>query len=267
MDGIAEQFYAKGWAKFAYDPKIADWVAKTAPAAHACAADPQLRADWLRCNGTWFVGVNCLPNDRAGAVGESGTLRGQVIDFIHETITSEHVNWDQAQVSVCYRGYPKPSDQESEAAHRFRLKRDAAHVDGLLRAGADGGRKLQEFHCFLLGIPITHNPAGAAPFVIWEGSHEIIRAAFTRAFEGHSPEDWCDLNVADIYKQTRRKIFDTCRRVELAARPGEAYVVHRMALHGMAPWPDTLEGPDEGRMIAYFRPTSDMSPRNWLDVP
>ena len=36
-----------------------------------------------------------------------------------------------AQLSVIYPGYPKPRVGESEAAGRYRVKRDAAHLDGL----------------------------------------------------------------------------------------------------------------------------------------
>ena len=36
-----------------------------------------------------------------------------------------------AQLSVIYPGYPKPRVGESEAAGRYRAKRDAAHLDWL----------------------------------------------------------------------------------------------------------------------------------------
>ena len=267
MDGLAQQFFKRGWVRFPRDADLADWVRAATPTARACATDPALIEQWLRCNGTWFVGVNCLPNDARGAVQASGPLRGQAVDFIKDNIGPEQVNWDRAQISVCYRGYPKPWSQESKAAFRYRRNRDAAHVDGLLRTGPDARRKLQEFHRFLLGLPLADCPAGAAPFVIWEGSHEIVRAAFVRAFAGHPPEAWSDIDVTDIYHQTRREIFETCARVEIPARPGEAYVIHRLALHGMAPWPDTLDGPEMGRMIAYFRPQDGVSPRDWLEQP
>ncbi|MCP5088176.1 MAG: hypothetical protein GY952_15395 [Rhodobacteraceae bacterium] len=267
MDGLAEQLNSAGWVKFPYDPKLAEWVRQITPAAQACAADPKLLADWLRCDRTWFVGVNCLPNNESGAVGASGPLRGNAIDFIKKNVCPEHVNWDRAQISICYQGYPRPWDQESEAAQRFRRTRGAAHVDGLMRGDPSGARKLKELHRFLLGIPLLDVPKGAAPFVVWEGSHERIRAAFLQAYKNHPPDDWPNIDVVEIYKQTRREIFETCRRVEIPAKPGEAYVVHRMALHGMAPWPDDLEGPKEGRMIAYFRPTDGISPEDWLNLP
>ena len=45
----AEQFFAKGWAKFGPDPALAAWVAAARPVADACLADPEHRANWLRC--------------------------------------------------------------------------------------------------------------------------------------------------------------------------------------------------------------------------
>ena len=62
------------------------------------------------------------------------------------------------------------------------------------------------------------------------------------------------------------RIFDTCKRVEVTARPGEAYLVHRLALHGTAPWRDSAESGTDGRMIVYFRPeTGGLG--DWLSAP
>ena len=74
------------------------------------------------------------------------------------------------------------------------------------------------------------------------------------------------MDVTEIYHAARREAFETCRRVEITARPGEAYVVHRLALHGVAPWRDgTPAGPD-GRMIAYLRPELPET-GDWLALP
>jgi len=40
----------------------------------------------------------------------------------------------------------------------------------------------------------------------------------------------------------------------LPAAPGQAYLLHRLALHGVAPWADGAEASADGRMVAYFRP-------------
>lgn len=108
--------------------------------------------------------------------------------------------------------------------------------------------------------------AAASPFVIWEGSHEIIRKAFRGLYEGMAPEGWGDVDAKDIYHSARRRIFDACKRVEITARPGEAYVVHRLALHGITPWGRSAKAGPDGRMIAYFRPEIG-GPADWLNAP
>jgi hypothetical protein len=89
-----------------------------------------------------------------------------------------------AQVSVTYPGYPRQDPGESDAAHRFRRDRDAAHLDGLLPVGPEKRRFLRETHAFILGIAVTEASEGAAPLVVWEGSHRMIRDVFAQAFDG-----------------------------------------------------------------------------------
>ncbi len=261
-------FLDKGWRRFPFDPILADWVEAALPAARAAVVAPE-NIEWLRCGGSWFVGVNALPNDPDGAVAGGPPVSGLAYDFIRGELKLHGFQWDRAQISVCYPGYPQPSESESADAFRFRLHRDAAHVDGLLAEGPDRRRHLREHHGFVLGIPMVDVPADAAPLVVWEGSHEIIREAFQTVFGGIAPDNWGDVNVTEPYKAVRQKVFDTCERVEVHAKPGEAYLVHRLAVHGVAPWSITgpLDdiGPD-GRMIAYFRPTTGPV-RDWLDAP
>ena len=258
----AETFFEQGWCKFDHEPVLADWVEQTLPAARACVAASE-NAQWLRCGGTWFAGVNVLTNDATGMVPGGVVLGGRVVDFIHDELGLKDFDWEPGQVSVCYPGYPKPMVAESEAAFRYRLKRDAAHVDGLIPEGPERRRHLREHHGFLLGIPMVDAGAGAAPFVIWRGSHKLIRKAFNQRFEGLRPTEWGDVDVTELYQLTRRKIFETCERVELTARVGEAYLVHRLALHGVAPWASDAEASPDGRMIVYFRPEVG-GPEGWL---
>jgi hypothetical protein len=260
---VKAQYERLGWVRFPFDTRLAKWVQVAKPVAVQIADDPEWQANWLRCGGTWFVGVNCLPNAADGGLG-GVSLGGQCVDFIHAHIEPAPIVWDQAQVSVCYQGYPKPWSGESDAALRYRRDRDAAHVDGLHREGPDARRYMREFHQFVLGIPLSDNPADAAPFVIWEGSHKIVQAAFQRVLAQHDPKDWAEVDLTDVYHATRRAIFETSARVEIPAKLGEAYVIHRHALHGVASWADDLEGPPEGRMIAYFRPVDGADRREWL---
>jgi hypothetical protein len=55
-----------GWQKLGPDPRIVDWASAALPVAEtviAASAEP-----W-RCGGTWFVGVDALPNGADGTVG------------------------------------------------------------------------------------------------------------------------------------------------------------------------------------------------------
>jgi hypothetical protein len=153
-----------------------------------------------------------------------------------------------------YPGYPQRSVEETEAAFGFRLRRDAAHLDGLLPVGAARRRMVREPHAWILGIALNDCGAGASPLVVWEGSHVVLRSALREAFAGHPVEDWSDVDVTDAYQAARARVFETCRRVEVPQRVGEAVLLHRLMLHGVAPWVEGAEAPEEGRVIAYFRP-------------
>ncbi len=256
-------FFERGWCCFPYDPSLADWVARTLPAARSAVAAPQ-NASWLRYQGTWFAGVNALESNEAGAVDTGPQLTGKAVDFIHETLGLKGLAWDRGQVSVCYPGYPRPMSSESDAAFRYRLNRDAAHVDGLRAEGPGRRRHVREHHGFILGIPMVETSPDASPFVVWEGSHECMRATFGALFAGIAPEAWGDIDATEAYKAARREVFASCKRVEVAARPGEAYLVHRLALHGFAPWGSSATAGPDGRMVVYFRPAIGDA-RRWLN--
>lgn len=258
-------FLERGWCRFAFDPVLKAWVDHARPAARR-AVSASDNSQWLRCDGTWFVGVNVLPNSEDGALAGGPVLAGAAVAFVRDLPGVGRIRWDRGQVSVCYPGYPGRTPSESDAAHRYRIQRDAAHVDGLLAEGSDRRRYLRETHAFILGVPLFQTAPGASPFVVWEGSHEIVRASFVDAFGGLDPGTWRDVDITDTYHAVRRRIFETCPRLEVAAQPGEAYLVHRLALHGMAPWRAVGTAAPHGRMICYFRPeTAAVS--DWLALP
>jgi len=189
------------------------------------------------------------------------------VAFIGRALGLAEIAWDRAQVSICFPGYPQPWEGESDAAFRFRRDRDAAHVDGLRRIMPGRRRVLGETHGFILGIPLTETRPDAAPFTVFEGSHELVRAALRTRLAGIPPERWAVEDITDAYTAVRRTAFETCPRVPLPARPGEAYIVHRLLLHGVAPWG---ESPETGvRVIAYFRPDPfpGALPEWWLERP
>ncbi|MFM7334315.1 MAG: hypothetical protein ACKO1H_07870 [Tabrizicola sp.] len=209
-----------------------------------------------RCGGTWFVGVDALPNTPDGAI--NGT------PFPWGVLPLPRGPLHRAQLSVIRAGYPQPSAEESPGAFAFRRDRDAAHLDGLLPVGPDRCRMVKEPHAWILGLPL--NDTQASPLTVWEGSHEVLRAAFLEVLRPHPPSLWGDIDITDAYQQARRDVFATCRRIELPARPGEATLLHRLTLHGVARWKADDTAPPEGRMIAYFRPQL-ATVHEWLTVP
>lgn len=262
---MVERLLEKGWARFAPEPAVAAWAGTARRVAEARVADPQERARWLRCEGTWFVGVDTLPNDAQGEVAGSGPLGGAALEAARALYGDLPLH--RGQVSVVYPGYPRPQAGESEAAFRYRRTRDAAHVDGLLAVGEDRRRMLRERHAYILGLPLTAAGPGASPMVVWEGSHLVMRGMFEAALAALPDRDWAEVDLTEAYHAARRRVFETCKRVEIAAQPGEAYLVHRFALHGVAPWADGAEAPRAGRMIAYFRPVFPPGTRDWLERP
>jgi hypothetical protein len=268
LDNLAQKkadFFTQGWCQFESDPYLLNWIESALPVAQSLVIDPD-NAKWLRCGDTWFAGVNILPNANNGSVGSSSALGGDAVNFIAQALGLSKFDWDKAQVSICYPGYPLRMSIEKEAAFKFRRDRDAAHVDGLLPEGPNRRRFLREWHGFVLAIPLLDYDNDASPFVIWEGSHEVVRGAFESLFLNHPPEDWSSIDVTERYHDIRRKILDTCRRVEIVAKPGEAYLVHRLALHGVAPWKASQDSICKQRMICYFRPETGVI-EQWLNAP
>ncbi len=253
-----------GWQVFGAAPDVNAWVKAVRAPALAASRDPARRAAWLRHGGTWFVGVDALGNDEAGRVGTGPAFGGAA--YRAATQITRVTQLHPAQISITYPGYPLRDADESEAAHRFRRRRDAAHLDGLLPEGPEKRRQLREPHAWILGIALTEADAGAAPLVVWEGSHHVIRAAFERAFAGIAPEVWGDVDVTEIYQAARAQVFDICPRREVPLQVGETVLLHRMVIHGVAPWADSAEADPEGRAIAYFRPCVD-DPAAWLACP
>jgi hypothetical protein len=239
---------ADGYQVFPYDPAVSAW----AQAAHRVGIKVLESGGERRHGATWFVGVDALPNAHDGSV-VGVPLAGEWLD----QVTAPPV-WHRAQLSVVFAGYPQKDADESGAAHRFRKNRDAAHVDGLLPEGPQKRRHLREPHGFIAGLPL--NDVAASPLVVWRGSHLIMRDAFRQAFAGIAPQDWGDQDVTEVYQTARRHCFETCPRVEVAAKPGQVILLDRHLLHGVAPWDADMS--DDMRMIAYFRP--QIAAATWL---
>lgn len=244
-----------GWQRLGPDPRILAW----AEAAHRAAKSilAASREPW-RCGGTWFVGVDALPNDAHGTI--DGT------PFPWDALPLAPQPLHRAQLSVIRPGYPQPSPDETATAFRFRQTRDAAHLDGLLPTGPDRRRMLQEPHAWILGIALNPCGADASPLTVWEGSHRIIRNALTAALHPHPPEIWDTVDLTDPYALARKQVFATCRRLTLPILPGQATLLHRHLIHGVAPWEPGADAPPEGRIIAYLRPQLP-DVQTWLHAP
>lgn len=249
---MTTDFATQGWLRLGATEGLSAWAEAARGAAEAAvAASP----DPWRHGGTWFVGLEALPNDASGAVGD--------VALPWADLPLDSVPLHRAQVSVIRPGYPGADPGETAAAIAFRRSRDAAHLDGLLPMGPERLRMLREPHAWILGIALNEAEAAASPLVVWEGSHRIMAEAFARVFAPHPPAQWDEVDATDAYAEARRQVFATCPRRELPLKPGEATLLHRMTLHGVAPWAEGARAAAPGRMIAYFRPELP-SVADWL---
>lgn len=232
---------ARGWRRIGPHPAIAAWAA-TARAAASIALD--LHPDPWRAGDTWQAGVDALPND------DSGAIAGMPFPWAALGLPRQPLH--RAQLSAVRPGYPRHDGDA--AAHRWRLTRDNAHLDGLIAEGPQRRRYIREPHAFILGLPLTPADPDAAPLVVWEGSHLILRGAILAALAPHPPESWERIDITQAYTAARARCLAECRRVELPARPGEARLLHRHLLHGVAPWAPGARAAPDGRIVAYLRP-------------
>ena len=261
---MRDEFLQQGFLTFPAEAAVSRWAAAARPAAAAAARDPA-QAHWLRCGGTWFVGVDALPNDAEGRVGGGPPLAGAAMDFIRGELGLS-LPLHRAQVSVCYPGYPKPSPEESEAAFGFRLKRDAAHVDGLLAEGPEKRRCLKEPHAYVLGLALTEQSADAAPLTVWEGSHLLDARRCSQDSRGPCAGGLARHRPHRRLQEARRTVFATCRRITLPP-PGRG----RAAAPPSGPWRGTLGRgrrgiggwPDD----RLFQAGVSDARRDWLSAP
>lgn len=242
----AQALADQGFVTFEACEPVAAWARAAHARAMQVTQDAGERAKWLRHGETWFVGVDALPNDRQGAM-DGQDLEGPWAGYI-----GNWQDWHAAQLSVVYPHYPLQDAQESDAAHGFRKRRFAAHVDGLLPEG--GKRYLREPHAFVLGIPL--NTCAACPLVVWPGSHKIMGAALGSVLRAalEQAADPSQVDITAAYKAARAQVFEQIEPVRIAGVPGQSSLLHRHLLHGVAPWQAGDEMPPEGRMAAYFRP-------------
>lgn len=226
-----------GWRKIGGNARLSAW----ANAALDPAQDALAHSDARRAGGTWAVGLDLLDNDPAGGIA------GVALPWDVLGLTPRPLH--RAQISAIYPDYPRQDLGQSDAAFRFLRDRDGAHLDGLLPVGAQKRRFLREPHAYILGVALT--PTASAPLVVWSGSHDVIARSFAKA----------DIagDLTEVYARARAEVFATCPRVEIALEPGEAVILDRKLIHGVAPW----KGGADARLMAYFRPLCATS-AEWL---
>lgn len=250
VDGQLER---DGWL-LVDSPALAQWACEAAVAGQAvvAAAPPGV---W-RHGGTWFAGVDALPSDPQGSVPCRPPLPWGDLPVAPLPL-------HPAQLSVVRPGYPQPDPEDTGSAFGYRLRRDAAHLDGILPVGPDRRRMVREPHAWVLGIGLWGGAPGAAPTVVWSGSQQVMRAALAPVLLAAPPEARAGVDVTEPYTRARRTVFDTCPRVELPLAPGQAVILHRHLLHGIAPWRASGHAAT-GRAVAWFRPlAADVTA--WLD--
>jgi len=244
---------ADGFQVFDSDPRTARWARAALDAARKITAQPEWRGpDNLRHGQTWFVGVDALPNAPDGSIA-GVPLRGPWQRHVPQ------LPLHRAQLSVIYEGYPRKDPAESDANHRFRLIRAAAHVDGLLPVGPSRRRFAREYHAYILSLPL--NDMDASPTVVWRGSQRIMQDALRRACEGRDP---AQADITEVYSAARKRVFAECEEVALHLSPGQSALLHPFVLHGTRPWAHERDPAGEGRIIAFFRPEYRGGAAQWL---
>ena len=245
---------SSGFAIYRHDPRVYVWAEKAFEIMHMISSKPPVQAANLRHGNTWFVGVDALPNTPDGAIGEV-PLMGAWSDDVPA------LPLHRAQISIIYSGYPKQDAGESDANHRYRMNRSAAHVDGLLPVGPQKRRFAREYHAYILAIPL--GKVAAAPTVVWQGSQTIMQRALRKAIGNADPSE---VDITDAYQAAVREVFDRCPKLPLNITMGQAALLHPFLLHGTDRWNPEIDDPDgDGRMTAFFRP--DLSDgRAWLDI-
>lgn len=240
-----------GYIVFDSDPDVARWAAAAHYIGTEISQNPHIKAANLRHQNTWFVGVDALPNT------PDGSIKGAALQGPWQNHITAPNHWHAAQLSIVYPGYPKQDPDESDANHRYRITRHAAHVDGLLPEGPARRRFLREPHAFILGLPL--NTCSACPLMVWPGSHPIMGAALRTVIGDQDPSQ---VDLTQAYQAARRTVFEQITPRPIHATPGQSILLHRHLLHGVAPWTAQDTCPPEGRMIAYFRPQTTAA--DWL---
>ena len=101
MPDLLKQFFDLGWCRLPYDAQLHQWINHALPYARQTLIDSD-NAQWHRCGGTWFAGVNVLPNSATGQIDSGPKLENQTTTLITQNICKRDFGWDKGQISVCF---------------------------------------------------------------------------------------------------------------------------------------------------------------------
>lgn len=260
-----------GWVKFCSDKRLLNWLDSLQKNCDIDSLYPRHDYHHLwRCDGTWFVGVDTIPNDHHGIVRQSLPLDGSIIDFIKQHLW-QRPQWHRGQLSVCFPEYPKKGDEDTLKSWQFRIKHHAAHCDGIHGIGKftndqKKSRFLKEHHRFILAIPLDNITQHNAPMMLWQESHRLIQKMLCDVFANMLTCEWQNYDITKIYQHCRRHILETITPIAMTANYGDAYLLHRHLLHGIKSW-DRANHEAKIRRIIYFRPSyhhDSKSMHDWL---
>ena len=233
-------FFERGWVRFPFDPEIATWVGAARAPAVQTLDDPELRRLWLRCGGTWFAGVNALPNTADGALPEHAVppLGGRAIEFIARHLGLVRIRMGQgagldlfSRLSATLRRGKRGRIWFSIAPRRCACRRVAP-----VRSGPPKNTQRN---------PWVHPWPSADRCTRQRCADGGLRRLATKSCAGRFQNAWRVSRRGtgrrkmwtEAYVSARRQCFERCPRVTIPARLGEVYLVHRLCLHGVAPWP------------------------------
>ena len=256
-------FDTHGWAAVSCDAQMLNWTRLAKEITMQKLDSISSKKGQLRCGGTWFVGVNFLNNDPSGRLNNI-SFKGDAVKAITTRYGELFFGWDEAQISICYEGYPRQDENEPPGAFEYRKNRFGAHIDGILPVGEAKRRFAREFHAFIFGVPLVDCNEHTSPVVVWEGSHHIIREYISKALSNIPVNRWKNEDITEIYNSARREVFFKCKQKTILVPLGGSYIMHRFTLHGIMPWREKEKLKECGRMIAYFRPTFK-EPKLWFN--
>ena len=131
-------------------------------------------------------------------------------------------------------------------------------------AGTGKSTLAQEINAMVGGAALACAYTGKAASVMAKkglpGASTVHSLIYTPVGDGKQ-------RVRELEEELGIEIFVRAgKRLTGLTAPGEAVLVHRHLVHGVAPWGEQASASPDGRMIAYIRPEFSTI-GEWLDAP